>query len=50
MNFDYYIPTKVLFGAGKLNHRIIEVSPDKKVVWFISPETPNRISNVKVLK
>ncbi len=28
---------------------IIEVSPDKKVVWSASPGIPNRIANVKVL-
>jgi hypothetical protein len=28
---------------------LIEVTPDKKMVWSASPGTPNRISNVKVL-
>ena len=36
--------------GGTSGASVIEVSPDKKVVWSISPGTPNRISNVKVLK
>lgn len=35
--------------GGTSGGSVIEVSPDKKVVWFTSPGKPNRISNVKVL-
>ncbi len=30
MSFDYYIPTKILFGAGKLNQLAEEKLPGKK--------------------
>ncbi len=36
--------------GGTKGASIIEVSPDKKVVWSTSPGVPNRIANVKVLK
>lgn len=35
--------------GGSAGDSIIEVSPDKEVVWSTSPGTPNRIANVKVL-
>ncbi len=36
--------------GGTSGESIIEVSPNKKVIWSTSPGTPNRISNVKVLQ
>lgn len=36
MNFDYYIPTKILFGAGKLNQLAEENLPGKKALIVIS--------------
>jgi hypothetical protein len=36
--------------GGTQGASLIEVSPDKQVVWSASPGTPNRISNVKVLQ
>lgn len=36
MNFNYYIPTKILFGAGKLNELSNEVLPGKKAFIVIS--------------
>ena len=37
-------------GHGKTTGgSILEVSPDKKLVWSTSPGKPNRISNVKVI-
>jgi hypothetical protein len=38
-------------GHGKTTGAsLIEVTPNKQVVWSASPGTPNRISNVKVLE
>lgn len=36
MNFNYYIPTKILFGSGKLNELHKEVLPGKKALIVIS--------------
>ncbi|MDV3427259.1 MAG: iron-containing alcohol dehydrogenase [Bacillota bacterium] len=36
MNFNYYIPTKILFGAGKLNELSNEALPGKKALIVIS--------------
>lgn len=36
MNFNYHIPTKLLFGAGKLNELSLEVLPGKKALIVIS--------------
>jgi alcohol dehydrogenase len=36
MNFDYYIPTKILFGTGKLNQLAEEPLPGKKALIVIS--------------
>ncbi len=42
MNFDYYIPTKILFGAGKLNQLAEEKLPGKKALIVISSGTSMR--------
>ncbi len=42
MNFDYYIPTKILFGAGKLNQLASENLPGKKALIVISSGTSMR--------
>lgn len=42
MNFDYYIPTKILFGAGKLNQLASETMPGKKALIVISSGTSMR--------
>jgi alcohol dehydrogenase len=42
MNFDYYIPTKILFGAGKLNQLAEEALPGKKALVVISNGTSMR--------
>lgn len=42
MNFDYYIPTKILFGAGKLNQLAEEKLPGKKALVVISSGTSMR--------
>ena len=39
MTFDYCIPTKILFGAGKLNQLAEEVLPGKKALIVISSGT-----------
>ena len=39
MSFDYYIPTKILFGAGKLNQLATEPLPGKKALIVISSGT-----------
>ncbi|MDF7806142.1 hypothetical protein P4E94_01750 [Pontiellaceae bacterium B12219] len=36
--------------GGTSGDSVIEVSPDKKVIWSTSPGKANRISNIKVLK
>lgn len=36
MNFNYYIPTKLLFGPGKLNELVQEALPGKKALIVIS--------------
>ncbi|HWT27093.1 MAG TPA: iron-containing alcohol dehydrogenase [Mobilitalea sp.] len=36
MNFSYYIPTKILFGPGKLNDLATEELPGKKALIVIS--------------
>lgn len=36
MNFNYHIPTKLLFGAGKLNELSMEVLPGNKALIVIS--------------
>lgn len=36
MNFTYHIPTKILFGPGKLNELAIETLPGKKALIVIS--------------
>ena len=36
MTFDYYIPTKILFGAGKLNQLAEEKLPGQKALIVIS--------------
>lgn len=36
MNFNYYIPTKILFGRGKLNELHKETMPGKKALIVIS--------------
>jgi len=36
MNFNYYIPTKVLFGPGTLNDLSTEILPGKKALIVIS--------------
>ncbi len=36
MNFNYFIPTKILFGAGKLNELANETFPGKKALIVIS--------------
>ena len=42
MNFDYSIPTKILFGAGKLNQLATETLPGKKALIVISSGTSMR--------
>lgn len=42
MNFDYSIPTKILFGAGKLNQLAEEALPGKKALIVISNGTSMR--------
>ncbi len=42
MNFDYYIPTKILFGAGKLNQLAKEQLPGTKALIVISNGTSMR--------
>jgi alcohol dehydrogenase len=42
MNFDYYIPTKILFGAGKLNQLAEEKLPGTKALIVISSGTSMR--------
>jgi alcohol dehydrogenase len=42
MNFDYHIPTKILFGAGKLNQLGEEPLPGKKALIVISNGTSMR--------
>ncbi len=42
MNFDYYIPTKILFGAGKLNQLAEEKLPGTKALIVISCGTSMR--------
>ncbi|MEI6891532.1 MAG: iron-containing alcohol dehydrogenase [Pontiella sp.] len=42
MNFDYYIPTKILFGAGKLNQLAEEPLPGTKALIVISSGTSMR--------
>ncbi len=42
MNFDYYIPTKILFGAGKLNQLAEEKLPGQKALVVISCGTSMR--------
>jgi alcohol dehydrogenase len=42
MNFDYYIPTKILFGAGKLNQLAEEKLPGQKALIVISSGTSMR--------
>lgn len=42
MNFDYCIPTKILFGAGKLNQLAEEALPGKKGLIVISNGTSMR--------
>lgn len=39
MQFDYYIPTKILFGTGKLNQLATEPLPGKKAIIVISNGT-----------
>ena len=39
MQFDYYIPTKILFGIGKLNQLATEKLPGKKALIVISNGT-----------
>lgn len=36
MNFNYFIPTKILFGPGKLNELAAEALPGKKALIVIS--------------
>jgi alcohol dehydrogenase len=36
MNFNYYIPTKILFGPGKLNELATETLPGQKALIVIS--------------
>lgn len=36
MNFDYYIPTRILFGAGRLNDLHKQKLPGKKALVVIS--------------
>jgi len=42
MNFDYYIPTKILFGTGKLNQLATEPLPGSKALIVISSGTSMR--------
>ena len=42
MTFDYYIPTKILFGAGKLDQLATEKLPGKKALIVISSGTSMR--------
>jgi len=42
MSFDYHIPTKILFGAGKLNQLGEEPLPGKKALIVISNGTSMR--------
>lgn len=42
MGFDYYIPTKILFGAGKLNQLAEETLPGNKALIVISSGTSMR--------
>ncbi|MDF7826146.1 iron-containing alcohol dehydrogenase [Pontiellaceae bacterium B12227] len=42
MNFDYHIPTKILFGAGKLNQLAEEPLPGTKALIVISNGTSMR--------
>ncbi len=42
MNFDYFIPTKILFGAGKLNQLATEKLPGQKALIVISCGTSMR--------
>ncbi len=42
MSFDYYIPTKLLFGAGKLNQLAEEPLPGKKALVVVSCGTSMR--------
>ncbi|WP_027183158.1 iron-containing alcohol dehydrogenase [Desulfovibrio inopinatus] len=41
-SFDYYIPTKILFGPGKLNQLATEKLPGKKALIVISNGTSMR--------
>ena len=36
MNFDMYVPTHTLFGAGMLNHLHSQKMPGKKALLIIS--------------
>ena len=36
MNFDMYVPTHTLFGAGMLNHLHSQKMPEKKALLIIS--------------
>ena len=36
MGFDFYVPTKVLFGAGQLNNLNIQQMPGQKAMVVIS--------------
>jgi alcohol dehydrogenase YqhD (iron-dependent ADH family) len=42
MTFDYYIPTQILFGAGKLNQLAEEKLPGPKALIVISAGTSMR--------
>ncbi|VGO19676.1 iron-containing alcohol dehydrogenase [Pontiella sulfatireligans] len=42
MSFDYHIPTKILFGAGKLNQLAEEPLPGKKALIVMSNGTSMR--------
>ena len=36
MNYNFYVPTRVLFGAGQLNHLHEQTMPGKKAMVVIS--------------
>jgi len=36
INFDFFIPTRILFGPGKLAHLATETLPGKKALIVVS--------------
>ena len=44
MNFDMYVPTHTLFGAGMLNHLHSQKMPEKKALLIISNGKSTKIN------